>query len=172
MIKSTIKLENGTLITVEGSVEDVAKLMSIYGKPSVSSIAMVSDDFSPAKKEPPSVKEDKIETINLVNATKDADDYTEIEKNILDKASQVDRVLLPIFIAERKFGADISLTSNDIYKYLKEFGINMALPNVSKTLSGPAKNYVMGNSVRKKGAATSYRISRKGKQYIDQILSK
>jgi hypothetical protein len=174
MVKSTIKLENGTVITVEGSVEEVSRLMSVYGKPNggtVSGDQKVS--APPKKKEVASDNPDgKIDTISLVNATKDADDYEQIEKNIFDKASQVDRVLLPIFIAERKFGNDATLTSNDVYKFLKEFGINMALPNISKTLSGPAKNYVMGDSVRKKGASTSYRISRKGKQYIEQILSK
>lgn len=170
MVKSIIKLENGTIITVEGSVEDVAKLMSVYGEHN--SQTSVHSPRKTVKKEVSSQGEDKIDAILLVNATKDAKDYEEIEKNILDKASQVDRVLLPIFIAERRFGGDASLTSNDIYKYLKEFGINMALPNISKTLGGPAKNYIMGDSVRKKGSATSYRISRKGKQYVNQMLSK
>lgn len=173
-MKSTIKLENGTIVTIEGSVEEVAKLMSVYGKPQSSVISGgQAEPVSPKKKETILEKtEEKIDTISLVNATKDADDYDQIEKNILDKASQVDRVMLPLFIAERSFGNEATLTSNDVYKFLKEFGINMALPNISKTLSGQAKNYVMGDSVRKRGATTAYRISRKGKQYIEQILSK
>lgn len=172
-MKSTIKLENGTVITLEGSVEEVAKLMSVYGEPNTGAISIDQKMSIPQKKKK-NVSEgvdSKIDTIALVNATKDFDDYEQIEKNIFDKASQVDRVLLPIFIAERKFGNDVALTSNDIYKFLKEFGINMALPNISKTLSGPAKNYIMGDSVRKKGASTAYSISRKGKQYVEQILS-
>lgn len=168
MVKSTIKLENGTLITVEGTVEEVAKLISIYG--SHGSVQTTKENKNAPKHDVDDG--DKMDTIALVNATKDSEYYEGIEKHILDKAGQVDRVLLPLFIAEIKFGADAALTSNDVYKFLKEFGINMALPNISKTLSGPAKNYVMSNSVRKKGTACSYRLSRKGKQHIEQILAK
>lgn len=174
MAKSTIKLENGTTITVEGTVEEVTKLLAVYGG-SVKSNPEESTHSSKPKPTTTSTTrspENIVDTVALVNATKNADDLEEIEKNILDKASQVDRVLLPIFIADREFGADVSLTSNDIYKFLKEFGISMALPNVSKTLSGTAMKYVIGDSARKKGASTSYKISRKGKQYIEQVLKK
>ncbi|MBP9669564.1 MAG: hypothetical protein KBE09_04730 [Candidatus Pacebacteria bacterium] len=177
MAKTTIKLANGTVITVEGSTEEVAHVLSLYGEQA--SFSGASDRGATAKKAKKTggtksietdEKEGKIDVLTLVNATKDADDFEQIEKKILDNASQVDRVLLPLFITERDFGATAMLTSNDIYKFLKEFGINMALPNVSKTLSSSAIKYVMASSTRKKGTSTSYRISRKGKQYVEQML--
>lgn len=174
MAKSTIQLANGTIITVEGSTEEVAKVMSFYGQGQ----SYGNSEKAKAKKsKETAVATDidlkgKVDILGLVNATKDAEDFDQIEKNILDQASQVDRVLLPLFIADRILESSCALTSNDIYKYLKDFGINMALPNISKTLSKTAIKYVMGDSTRKKGVSTSYRISRKGKQYIDQALSK
>jgi len=176
MAKSTIKLANGSVITVEGTAEEVAKVMSLYvqghstSEESETAKAMKSKPFKLMAKEAP--KDQEVDILELVNLTKDADDFDQIEKNILDQASQVDRVLLPLFVANRENSNSSPLTSNDIYKFLKEFGINMALPNISKTLSKTAIKYVMAGSARKKGVATSYRISRKGKQHIDQIISK
>jgi hypothetical protein len=174
MAKSTIRLANGTTIMVEGSVEEVTKVMNLYGqgqpneKPEKEKLVKAKETTTP-----PGVDSNgKVDILKLVNATKDADDFDQIEKNILDQASQVDRVLLPLFVADRVFGGSHAITSNDIYKYLKDFGINMALPNISKTLSKTAVKYVMGDSTRKKGVSTSYRISRRGKQYMEQTLYK
>ncbi len=179
MAKTTIKLANGTVITVEGSTEEVAQVLSLYGEQTPSSGAAkrsitakkAQEGGSRVKSLDTDEKEGQIDVLTLVNVTKDSNDFEQIEKKILDNASQVDRVLLPLFITERKFGASATLTSNDIYKFLKEFGINMALPNVSKTLSSSASKYAMASSTRKKGTSTSYRISRKGKQYVEQMLT-
>lgn len=174
MTKSTIKLPNGTVITVEGSLEDVAQLLNLYGEQGAST-ASVGGGTPKVKKEvtkqaQASAVEGHVDVLTLVNITKDADDFDDIERKILDNASQIDRVLLPLFITERSFGASATLSSGDVYKFLKEFGINMALPNVSKTLSSSAIKYVMTSSTRKKGASNSYRISRKGKQYVEKRL--
>lgn len=178
MAKSTITLANGTVITVEGSPEEVAQVLKLYGEQNPFHKVLSGNTLVKKTKKGGGVKsletgekEGQIDVLALVNATKDSDDYEQIEKKILDNASQVDRVLLPLFIAEQKFGASATLTSADIYKFLKEFGINMALPNVSKTLSSTAIKYVMTSSTRKQGSANSFRISRKGKQYIEQMLT-
>lgn len=175
MAKTTIQLANGTIITVEGSADEIAKVMDLYGQGQSLHRKHQKVKITKSKRASssgaPSSEDGKVDILELVNATKDADDFDQIEKNILDQASQVDRVLLPLFVVDRSFGSSYTLTSNDIYKYLKDFGINMALPNISKTLSKTAIKYVMGDSTRKKGVS-SYRIARKGKQYIEQTLSK
>lgn len=172
MAKSTIKLENGTTITVEGTVEEISKLLALYQKPTIvdngNNGQQEDGDLIDAKS---ASKHEFLDIVKLVNATKDSNDLEQIEKNILDKAGQVDRVLLPLFIADRKFGSEISLSSNDIYKFLKEFGISMALPNISNTLSSSASRYVIADSTRRKGASIGYKISRKGKQHLEQVLA-
>lgn len=172
MAKSTIKLENGTIVTIEGTVEEISKLLILYQNSTIGdngSKEQQEDEDSTDMKN--TSKDESLNTVKLVNATKGSDDLEQIEKNILDKASQVDRVLLPLFVADKEFRSEVSLTSNDIYKFLKEFGISMALPNVSKTLSTSALRYVIADSTRRKGASTGYKISRKGKQHLEQVLA-
>lgn len=180
MVKSTIKLPDGTTITIEGSPEELKKVLSVYQGQNTSNVGKEQKPVSEKKinksSKQPKTTEDKTSKkdliVELVNAIKNADDMDEIEKKILDKASQVDRVILPLFIMGRDLDNQISLTSNDIYKVLKELGISMALPNISKTLRGTALKYVIADKVTKKGESTPYKISRKGEQYIKNTLGK
>lgn len=182
MVKSIIKLPDGTTIAIEGSPEELKKVLSVYQNQNTSNEGEEGTPVPGSRKktnkssiypkaiEEKSNKKDII--VELVNAIKNANDMDEIEKKILDKASQVDRVILPLFIMGRDFDDQISLTSNDIYKVLKELGISMALPNISKTLRGTALKYVIADKVTKKGESTPYKISRKGEQYIKNTLGK
>lgn len=180
MVKSTINLPDGTKITIEGSPEELKKVLSVYQGQNASNVGREEKSVSEKKinkstkqtraSEDKPNKKDRI--VELVNTIKNADDMDEIEKKILDKASQVDRVILPLFIMGRDLDNQISLTSNDIYKVLKELGISMALPNISKTLRGTALKYVIADKVTKKGESTPYKISRKGEQYIKNTLGK
>lgn len=164
MAKSTIKLPNGTVITVEGTTSEVSRVLGGY----------VSKERPATGKKPASGAKSSGDTggsvniLELVNAAKNADDFEQIEKKILDGASQVDRVLLPLFLSEREFEGVHKLTSNDIYKFLKEFGVNMALPNISRTLSGTAQKYVMGDKTRKKGLPRDTRFP----DQVENILNK
>ncbi len=180
MVKSTIKLADGTVVTVEGSPEELKKVLAIYHdrdsgiqteKHTEKGTAKSKKSRKIAKAElSDGNKKDYI--VALINAIKNSNDVDEIESKILDKASQVDKVLLPLFIVSREFDNKFSLTSGDIYKVLKELGISMALPNVSRTLKKRAVKYVIADKVTKKGESTPYKISRKGEQYISGILGK
>lgn len=178
MAKSVIALPNGTTVTVEGSVEEVAQVLSFYNDresvmiPTSGVVSQKSSIKKNVTKLSKIKSNEGVDILTLVNATKDSENFEQIEQNILDKASQVDRVLLPLYIAGEKSEKSPALTSNDIYLFLKEFGINMALPNISNTLSGTATKYVMGDSTRKQGTSTGYKISRRGCQYIEQIFIK
>jgi hypothetical protein len=173
MVKSTISLSDGTIITVEGSTKEVERILDLYVTKNVKSSNQ--EKVAPHKhvtERSENINSDKIGALSLVNAMKNSSDFDEIEKKILDTASQVDRVLLPLYILDKEFVGGASLTSNDVYKFLKEFGISMALPNISKTLGKTAAKYVIADSTRRKGASTGYKISRKGRQYVEQILGK
>lgn len=177
MVKSTINLPNGTIITFEGSPEELKDVLSLYNTNS-SVIGKEKKNIPKEKAEETGQSsisdsgEKKDYIMAIVNAIKNSDNVDEIEKNILDKASQVDRTLLPLYIAGRDFDNKFSLTSNDIYKVIKELGIGMALPNISKTLKNTALKYVIADKMTKKGESTPYKISRKGEQYIEDILKK
>lgn len=171
MAKSTINLSNGTVITIEGTMEEVAGLIRLYGTTS----GPAPRGKNKRSRKNAGVEESKTNTIDLleiVSATKDDNDFDKIESQILDKASQVDRVLLPLFVSERAFLNPPALTTKDIYQFLKQFGIYMALPNVSKTLSTKAVKYVMPTKLKKRGSGNSYRLSRKGQQYMEQVLAR
>lgn len=173
MAKSIIKLPNGTHITIEGTTEEVSKILNLYsGQPSGVQAVSGADKKATGKKLSASASKGRVtDVLALVNAAKNSDDFDQMEKKVLDKSSQVDRVLLPLLIAERELAEECKLTSGDIYQFLKQFGINMALPNISRTLAKSAQKYVMADKPRKKGGEVHYVISRPGRKYIEQILS-
>lgn len=167
MAESTIKLPDGTVITIRGNPEEIKRIVSIYSFKDVKGAGTVRG--APAKK---SKKEDREEdmVMTVVNCIKNSDEASVIEENILDRSSQVDRVLLPLYIVEKYLSGKIFLTSGHIYHILKELGINMLQPNISKTLRGTALKYVIGDKKVKPGAAVGYKISRQGLKYISKVL--
>ena len=86
----------------------------------------------------------------IVNAINNCPEAEDIEKNILDRTSQVDRILLPLYIGKKYIDDKITLTSGDISKVLGDFGINIFTPNVANALSDAASKYVIGDKVRKR----------------------
>jgi len=178
MAKSQIHLPNGTTVSIEGTAEEIARLLKLYSE----NTAGVSTGFVPktsrtskntvASKAAGHDAEDRI--IAIVNAAKESDDADGIERNVLDRSSQVDRVLLPLYINHTHLGHDIGLTTTEICNVLTNLGVKIASSNVSHTVAGPARNYVMGDKARKKGQknehAVRYRLSRKGLQYIQSVI--
>ena len=179
MVKSTITLQNGTIITVEGEPTDVKEVLGHYDErfdEKRERIAIKSQKRLSSQEVKPSSeaadKGGKDFVVDIVNAIKNSEEIDQIESKILDKASQVDRVVLPLYIVSRYFNNGFHLSSNDIYKVLKELGISMALPNISKTLRSSALKYVIAEKATKKGESTPYKISLKGRKYMEDVLAK
>lgn len=107
----------------------------------------------------------------LVKVLKNSESYDVFSERILEKASLVDRVILPLYIVKNDFNNSFSLSSNDIYKVLKELGVSIALPNISKTLKKSANKYIIPDKMTKKGQSTAYKISLTGEKYIKEILA-
>lgn len=167
MAKSTINLSDGTIITIDGSPEEIKKILSIYQLEKTKGLIKGKKSATGEKDEKKSEQDIVLEVINYI---KDREEADAIEKKILDRSSQVDRVLLPLYIAD-KLENKPSLSSGDIHSVLKELGIKIALPNISNTLRGTALKYAMGDRQRKKGSGVvKYQISHLGKQYITKIL--
>ena len=91
-------------------------------------------------------------------------------REILDRASQVDRTLLPLYLVHEHLGNAFGLSSGDVSKITTDLGVPVSQPNASKTLSGTAAKYVIGDKVRKRGQLVRYKLSRRGVQYLQTVI--
>lgn len=167
MAKSHIKTPDGTDITIEGSELEVAKILQLFA-----TSAPRKESTRAAKKA--SVENDADESdaaLQIVNKVKDCEEADNIETNILDKTSAVNRVLLPLYISHEYFENKIHLQTGEISKILSELGTPISGANVAHCIAGPAKSYVMGDRLKKKGQTVKYRISRKGLSYLKEVIN-
>jgi hypothetical protein len=178
MPKALIQLANGTSVQIEGSPEEVAKVLSLYGgkpapsAPNRSAYAKINRTGSKdaiAQREIP-VSSTNPDLSQIVNLIKTCDEAEAIEAKILDKTSQIERTLLPLYIVHECLENVKGLTSGEISQVTKDLGIPVAQPNASRTLAGLGSRYVVGDKVRKKGQAVRYKISRRGLQHIKHLL--
>jgi hypothetical protein len=172
MAKALLTLPNGTVVQIDGTPEEVQQLLEFYGGPPPKKRGRAAPRTkSPQEKAPK--KEASPETVDyaeIVNLVKDCDEAQAIEEHILDRSSQVDRTLLPLYIVyeylENKFG----LTSGEVSKVTTDLGIPISQPNASRTLAGTASRYVIGDKVKKKGQTVRYKLSRRGVKYLKAVL--
>jgi len=172
MTKAHLTLPNGTQVSIEGTPEDVHRLLNLT--------AAATSDAKPLpkvkkKRARPVAKvttadAERVDLTQIVNLTKNCDEADAIERNILDRTSTVDRVLLPLYILNKHAEASGGLTSGEISKITTELGVPVSQPNTSMSLSGPASKYVMGDKVRRKGQPVRYRLSRRGEQYVAAVI--
>lgn len=174
MPKSTIKLPDGTIITIDGNPEEIRHILSIYSTEQ-------TKFFSKQKPSSPSKKkgsqkavpnEDGVDLIMaILTSIKECDEASEIESNILDRISQIDRTLLPLYISKKYHDNKFSLTSGNISKILSDLGVPINITNISRILSGSARKYVVGDKVRKQGQPVKYLLTRRGVQYISGVIN-
>ena len=174
MSKASIKLANGTSVQIEGTPEEVAKLLALYG----GGKSVAPDQTSRGRTR--TVPKGKSQATagaratpdlsQIINLIKTCDEAEAIESKILDKVSQVNRILLPLYIAHEYLDNTPSLTSGEVSQITTDLGIPVSQPNASTTLSGTASRYVIGDKVRKRGQAVRYKLSRRGLQYLKGVL--
>lgn len=176
MAKATLKLASGAVVTIEGTPEEVHQLLLLHSKgrrvdtkPGDTGEGKTAEDRD-GKKETPQ-EGDGPDLADIVNIVKNCDEAEALEKNILDRASQVDKTLLPLYVVHEYKGNKFGLTSGDISKITAELGVRIKIQNVSKTLSTTASRYVMGDKVRKMGQSVHYKLSRRGLLYMKEIIS-
>lgn len=171
MAKSKIIRPDGTLIEVNGSPEEIKKILELYagheGQKPTGESGKCKDKGG--KKQTQMEEEEDI-VMKIVQEIRDSDQSEKIEANILDQSSQVNRALLPLYVVKKYIGESVKLTSGDIYNVLNQLGIKMALPNVSRTLSKTASKYVIPDTRRRRGGKNSYILSHKGEKYFATLL--
>jgi hypothetical protein len=181
MSKASIKLPDGKSVTIEGSPEEVAKILAIYGGASNASGSHASSQGKQtkpkrvtqeakghkSKKKNAGVKPDLPTIINLI---KTCDEAEIIGINILDKVARVNRILLPLYIVHEHLDNAHGLTSGEVNKILADIGTPVSISNVSTALSGTASRYIVGDKIRRRGHTVRYKISRRGVIYLKGVL--
>jgi hypothetical protein len=158
MAKATMRLANGTVVTIQGTPQGAPAKSAHPSRPqpkrSVDPGGSVSTPI-----------------VDIANLARECDEADEIEKRILDRSSQLDRVLLPLYIVHEYMKGSHALTSGEVSAVIKDLGVPILLTNVSKTLSGAASKYVMGDRVRRPGQSVRYKLNRRGVAYIKSVLT-
>lgn len=177
MPKALLTLANGTVVTIEGTVPEVHKLLSFYdsatSKPANSHAH--TPPVPPARQIVATQVENKTDSevnlMTIVNFVKSCDEAESIEKHILDQTDRLARVLLPMYIVFEHMNNAHGLTSGQINKVTVQLGVPVKQPNVSNTLSGAASKYIIGDTVRKAGQAVKYKLSRRGHTYLKEVIT-
>jgi hypothetical protein len=176
MPKTTVQLPNGTVITVDGAVEDIERVLRAVGPSAalsanghaVRTTAPVSDRRDPQEATESQPDVDLVQIIGLAKTCNQAD---LIAQKVLDARSAVNRILLPLFLVHEYLGNAHGLTSGQISTILKELGVPIDVRNVSTNLAGPARSYVIGDKIRVRGQPVAYKLTRKGLQYFKDLLA-
>jgi hypothetical protein len=178
MAKASLKLPNGTVVTLEGTPEEVKHLLELYGgeRPEASTAKGGTRSRKPRRHahspgQPNGKSEGKPDLSEIVTLVKNCDEAEAIETQILDRAAQVDRTLLPIYIVHEHLDNAFGLTSGEVNKITRDLGIPISQPAASRTLSGTASKYVIGDKVKVKGQPVRYKLSRRGLTYMKEVLA-
>lgn len=179
MAKASLRLSNGTVVTLEGTPEEVKELLGLYGgeRQRAPKLALQGPPSRKPQRRAPAVNPnqtasaDKIDLNAIVTLIKDCDEAEMIEAQILNRPAQVNRTLLPLYIVHEHLDNAVGLTSGEVTKITTDLGIPISQPNASRTLSGTAAKYVIGDKVKTKGQAVRYKLSRRGRQYIKQVIA-
>lgn len=170
MAKATLKLTNGTLVTIEGTVEEIEKLLQIYsgkiepGKPETPKlITKDKSDVAPAKS--------TLDMMEIINQIKTCDEAEAIEKQILDRTSEVNRVLLPLYIIHEHLKNAYGLSPTEIANITTELGIRVSRQNALRAVKFSGARYVISDKPRKTGTTSYYKINRRGVQYIKSVIA-
>jgi len=183
MTKASLTLPNGTVVQIEGTVGEVRDLLQFYGagtghrapavrKPTARSrVRKAGGERTSSKHTAGGPGEESAPNLSeIVGLVKDCDKAEEIERHILDRASQVDRTLLPLYIVHEHLKNALGLSSGEINRITTDLGVPVSQPNASTTLSGTAAKYVIGDKVRKRGQLVRYKLSRRGLQYMQSVI--
>lgn len=178
MAKATLTLPSGTSVVIEGTVEEVQQLLeansaitAASAKPARKSTKRPQRKSVSGEKRPSSTNQPKVDVSAVVNAIKNSDDWDAIEEKVLNKSSQLGRLLLPLYAAKKYLNLDIGLSSGDIARTTRELSVPLSTSNASKALSGAASKYVIGDAVRKQGNMVRYALHKRGVDYFESLLA-
>ncbi|XAT60638.1 hypothetical protein GN278_07325 [Rhodobacteraceae bacterium Araon29] len=173
MADATIKLENGTTITVSGSAEEIARVAMLYGGGSKPATKSPRNNQQNSDKQTKAADElhEGVDLSQIANTINDCEESEALEEHVLDSNDAVNKVMMCLYINDKYFDSNPALTTGDISKILSQLGIPVSTSGVSLAISRKATRYVMKDNVTKKGAIIRYSINRPGKKYFEDVLS-
>jgi hypothetical protein len=172
MAKATLTLRNGTTVTIEGDVTEVQRLLEVYDQPAR---PRQREDTAPKgarssrrarEHEPAPVGPQPNE---IANATKDCPESTAMEKHILDGRSQLNRVLLPLYVVSQYLDGRYALVMSEISQATRDLGALVEPTNVAKVMRTVGGRFVMAEGGRGRGERR-FRISRRGIDHVKSVL--
>ena len=142
MAKASLKLQNGTVVTLGGHARRGPAPLGVYageGTRAPTPAARAGETrTSKTRASSPSPSIDKSggkpDLNQIVTLAKDCNEAEVIEKQILDRAAQVDRTLLALYIVHECLDNAFGLTSGEVKKITTDLGIPISQPNASRTL--------------------------------------
>jgi hypothetical protein len=167
MARASFTLQNGTTVAVEGTVEEIHKLMEFYGG-SVSKTPKKLDIKRPSQPDTTTKKDGpkEFDLMEIVNTIKSCEQAEDIESYILDKTNEANRVLLPLFIVYEYFDNSFGLTTSEISKVTVELGVKVSRQNSLRALKFSGKAYII-----KSGNPPRYTLNRRGIAFMRSLLS-
>lgn len=171
MAKASLLLPSGTKIQIEGTPEEVHKIIELHSQTHSQYTSPPSNKASTKKSQsPPPDKRLPVSLEQIIATIKSCEEAELIEQKVLDNPSQLSRILVCLYVAHEHFETNPGLTSADISTITKDLGVPISRTNTATTLSGAAAKYVTGDRVRKPGIPVRYTINRRGLQYMKSIL--
>jgi hypothetical protein len=174
MAKATLELLDGTIVTIEGTVQEVDKLLQIYNKPGKGeqkSKDSSTNTKTEKKVQSTTLSKDTFNLMDIVNKIKECDEAEAIEKQILDRTSEVNRVLLPLYVIHEHFKNSKGLTTTEIDKVTTELGIRVSRQNALRAVKFSGSRYVIGDKPRKRGTPSRYKLNRRGLIYMKSVIT-
>ncbi|HLP81178.1 MAG TPA: hypothetical protein VK141_04175 [Nitrosomonas sp.] len=176
MAKATIKLNNGTLVTIEGTVKEVEELLQFYSGNAGIEMPQISKNSTKTKIEQNTLQESASEEpsfdmMAIINLVKTCDEAEAIEKQILDRTSEVNRVLLPLYVIHEYLKNAFGLSTTEVANITTELGIRVSRQNALRAVKFSGARYVIGDKPRKQGSATRYKLNRRGVQYMKSVIA-
>jgi hypothetical protein len=176
MAKANFQLPDGTTVAIEGTPEEIERILASYSYPATTLGAPTPKKASSnrsvaAPRKPTPGPENHVDYARIVNLVKTCKEAEAIEEQILNRDSQADRTLLPLYIVHAYLHDAFGLTSGDISKITTDLSIPISQPNASRTLAGTASRYVIGNKIKKKGQVVRYKLHRRGLDYVKSVIA-
>lgn len=120
------------------------------------------------KKEKAPAEKGEIDTAAISDAVKSSDHYKTIKEKILNKANQLNRILLSFHFAEQLYRKK-GLTTGDVESITEALGAGIKSTNVSSQLKKHS-NLFNARGERKRGSVVHYTLNREGRERFENLL--
>jgi hypothetical protein len=177
MPKASFTLPNGTIVTIDGTPSEVRSLLAFYGgNPEKGGRAGQKQSTKAGSKNSAAEKKISLAKIaKIVNKIKSCPEAEGIERNILAKTFEANRVLLPIYVVHEHMGNAFGLTTSEISKVTAELGARVRVSRQAAfraLVRSPASRYVLSDTPRQMGIATRYTMDPRGVQYMKKVIAR